>query len=263
MAEREELRRAGREVRSRLGLSDEQGAELAPGLTDLTDELVFGRVWARPGLELEDRMVATLSALTCKQYLPQLNRFIGAALHIGMSPRLVQEVMLHCGMYAGMPSVVSSLRVVSEVLDRLGLRHPGEVPLPAAEVEAVDLEQLNARGLETMDLLHDERARDGYAAPDAAAADLYTTAIQYLYGEIWNRPGITTRQRMICSVASFTALQTEVQQRKFFRSALNVGLTATEIFEVIVQTAPYSGFPPALNALGVAESVLGPGDRRP
>ncbi|MDH3680148.1 MAG: carboxymuconolactone decarboxylase family protein [Acidimicrobiia bacterium] len=259
MPERDELRRAGREVRSRLGLGDEQGAELAPGLTDLTDELVFGSVWSRPGLELEDRMVATLSALTCKQYVPQLHRFIGAALHIGMSPRLVQEVLLHCGMYAGMPSAASSLRVVSEVLDQLDIPHPVDVLSPAAEVDEVDLERLYARGLETMNVLHDERARDGYAAPDSAAADLYDTAIHYLYGEIWNRSGITTRQRMICSVASFTALQMEGQQRKFFRSALNVGLAPTEVIEVIAQTAPYSGFPPALNALTVAESVLGAG----
>lgn len=251
MPERDELRRSGREVRSLLAMGDERSAELAPGLTDLSDELVFGSVWARPGLELGDRMVATLSALTCKQHLPQLRRFVGAALHIGLSPRLVQEVVLHCGMYAGMPSAESSLQVVSEALDQL------DVPHPSAEIEELDLERLYARGLETMDALHDERARDGYAAPDAAAAGLYATAIHYLYGEIWNRPDITTRQRMICSVASFTALQMESQQRKFFRSALNVGLTRGEVFEVIAQTAPYSGFPPALNALTVAGSVLG------
>ena len=108
-----------------------------------------------------------------------------------------------------------------------------------------------------MRTLHAERSEGGYAAPDSAASGLYATAIDYLYGEVWNRPGITIRQRMICSIAAFTATQLESQQRKFFRSALNVGLTRTEILEVIAQTGPYSGFPQAFNALALAEDVLG------
>ena len=56
--------------------------------------------------------------------------------------------------------------------------------------------------------------------------------------------------------AAFTATQLESQQRKFFRSAQNVGLSRTEILEVIAQTGPYSGFPQAFNALAVAEEVL-------
>jgi len=250
MTQRDELRERGRDLRSALGMGKWRGSELIPGLADLADEVVFGTVWSRPGLGLEDRMLATLSALSCKQYLPQLRGFVGAALHIGHPPRAIQEVMLHCGMYAGIPSAVNSLGVVAKVLEARELAPPDE------DIEAVRLEELYERGLQTMDTLHADRARDGYAAPDAAAADLYDTAIGFLYGEIWNRPGLSTRQRMVCSVAAFTALQMETQQRKFFRSALNVGFSVAEVREVITQTAPYSGFPPALNALQIADEVL-------
>lgn len=253
MSERDELRATGRAMRSTLGLGDWRGAELIPGLADLADELVFGSVWSRPGLEPADRMLATLSALSCKQYLPQLRGFVGAALDIGLTARSVQEVMLHCAMYAGIPSAVNSLGVVAAVLERRDIAPPDDT------IDAIDLDALAARGVETMDMLHAERSRDGYAAPDSGAAGLYGSAITFLYGEIWNRPGLSTRQRMICSVAAFTSLQMESQQRKFFRSALNVGLSADEVREVITQTAPYSGFPPALNALEVAASVLDTG----
>ena len=60
MTEREQLRRKGEEVRRKLGLPDDIGAELLPGMPHLVDEVIFGRVWGRPGLELEDRMLATL-----------------------------------------------------------------------------------------------------------------------------------------------------------------------------------------------------------
>lgn len=250
MTAREELRRKGAAIRQELGLRQTDPA-LLPGLGDLLDEVVYGRVWARPGLALEDRVIASLAALTSVQRLDQLAVMAGAALNIGLRPRLVQEAMLHCAMYAGMPSALASLAVVRGVLEERGL------PVPEEDLDEIDLDALETQGRATMQALHAERAEGGYANPDSAAASLYATAIDYLYGEIWNRPGIDRRQRMICSVASFTALRLEAQQRKFFRSALNVGLSREEVLEIIAQTGPYSGFPPALNALAVAEDVLG------
>jgi len=250
MTAREDLRRTGTEIRHRLGLGESIGPDLSPGLANLTDEMVFGRVWSRPGLALEERMLATLSALTSKQYLSQLAEFVGAGLHIGMDARLIQEVMLHCAMYAGIPTAMNSLDVVRTVLDEKGK------PQPETVLAETDLDELETMGRQTMRALHAERSEGGYAAPDSAASGLYGTAIDYLYGEVWNRPGITHRQRMICSIAAFTATQLESQQRKFFRSAQNVGLSRTEIFEVIAQTGPYSGFPQAFNALAIAEDVL-------
>lgn len=250
MTAREELRRRGAAIRRELGLAETDPA-LLPGFGNLLDEIVFGRVWARPGLALEDRVIASLAALTSVQRLDQLAVFAGAALNVGLAPRLIQEVMLHCAMYAGMPSALASLATVRAVFEDRGL------PVPEETLAEADLDALEAQGRETMQALHAERSQGGYANPDSAAASLYATAIDYLYGEIWNRPGIDRRQRMICSVASFTALRLESQQRKFFRSALNVGLSRDEVLEIIAQTGPYSGFPPALNALAVAEDVLG------
>ena len=251
MTEREELRQNGVEIRRKLGLPDNIGAELLPGMPHLVDEVIFGRVWARPGLELEDRMLATLSALTSKQYLPQVGFYVRGALNIGMAPRLIQEIMLHCAMYSGVPTALNSLNVVKEVFKERG------IPQPEEDLQEHDLDDLMKLGDETMRDLHRERAEGGYAAPDSAASTLYVNAIQYLYGEIWNRPGITRRQRMVCSVAAFTATQMPGQQRKFFQSAPNVGVTRDQVIEIIIQTGPYSGFPPALNALTVAEEVLG------
>ena len=60
----------------------------------------------------------------------------------------------------------------------------------------------------------------------------------------------------MCAVAAFTALNLTVQLEKFIQSALNMGLSKEEVIEVVIQTAPYSGFPKALNALAIAEKVL-------
>ena len=250
MTDRAALRELGASTRSQLGHESGASDALLPGYGALSDEVMFGRVWAREGLAHEERMLATLCALTCKQYLPQLEHYAGLALDMGMAPRKLQEVMLHCAMYAGLPSAENSLAALQNVFSARGLATPTD------EWPALELDALMTRGQETMRDLHRERADGGYAAPDSAASALYLTAIDYLYGEIWNRPGISRRERMVCSVAAFTALQMSSQQRKFFRSALNVGLSAREVLEIIIQTGPYSGFPPALNALVIAEEVL-------
>ena len=90
----------------------------------------------------------------------------------------------------------------------------------------------------------------------ALSPDFERLVMGTIGGEVWNRPDITRRQRMVCSVAAFTAIDAESQSRKFFRSALNVGLTKGEIVEIIMQTGPYSGFPRALNALVLTDEVL-------
>jgi 4-carboxymuconolactone decarboxylase len=48
----------------------------------------------------------------------------------------------------------------------------------------------------------------------------------------------------------------ESQLRKFSKSALNVGLKREEVIEAVIQTAPYGGFPRALNGLTILSEVL-------
>jgi 4-carboxymuconolactone decarboxylase len=61
---------------------------------------------------------------------------------------------------------------------------------------------------------------------------------------------------MLCALAAFTAMGLEGQLRKFAKSALNVGLGREEVIEAVIQTAPYGGFPRALNALTVLSEVF-------
>ena len=58
------------------------------------------------------------------------------------------------------------------------------------------------------------------------------------------------------AVAAFTALRLDAQAAKFAQSALNVGLSSTEIIETVIQTGPYSGLAPALNALAALSQAI-------
>jgi 4-carboxymuconolactone decarboxylase len=249
MATREELRQEGEATRSRLfGASAMQEPQ---GFGTLLTEAVQSAIWNRPGLAMPDRMVCTLAALAVWPRLRQLRRHIGAALDLGLSTEAVREVLVQAGLYAGFSAAEETLALMAEVLSERNVPFPPDPPAGAS------LEQLASRGRALMQDVHGERSTQGYAAPDNPVTyALYELAIQYGYGEIWFRPGLERRQRALVAVAAFTALRLPEQARRFGQAALNLGATRIEVIEAIVQTAPHSGFPPALNVLNTLSDVL-------
>jgi alkylhydroperoxidase/carboxymuconolactone decarboxylase family protein YurZ len=254
MTTREELQRDGAAMRARrFGAepSDAAGATV-PGIDDLVAEVTFGAVWSRPGLALPDRMIATLAALCAVQRLNHLHRYVGAALDLGLEVAAIVEILVQCGIYAGFTASEEAIGVAGMVFAERGVNLPAEEGATPAS-----LEELAGQGRALLEALHGSRGYEGYAAPDnRVTGALYPLAIQYGYGEIWFRPGLERRQRALVAVAAFTALRLPEQARRFGQAALNLGATRTEVIEAIVQTAPHSGFPPALNVLNALSDVL-------
>ncbi len=253
---RDELAQRGQQIRDQLRTGTRPNAKpsaahAVPGVGRLITEAAFGAVWSRPGLRLQDRMITTLSVLSVLQHLPQLRSHLNNAVNMGIPPRAIQEVFIQCAIYAGFPTMINALNLAQEIFDERGIEVP-EVHIPDHS-----LEELDAMGRALMHKLHGERSQQGYASPtNTTTAKLYPVAIQYGYGEIWHRPDLDHRSRMICAVASFTALNLTGQLEKFVQAALNMDLSRDEVIEVIIQTGPYSGFPKALNGLAIVEQVL-------
>ncbi len=246
---RDTTRQKGDEIRRQLGLA--AGKEAVPGLDDFMAEVVYAGIWDRPGLSKPDRAICTLAALSVLQRLPPLRSVTAAALDLGLSPRNILEVFVQVGLYAGFVTTETSAEAAAEIFAARGLDVPPEPP------RTDSFEQLDRLGLEVMAKLHGDRANQGYAAPgNAITGELYPSAIRYGYGELWSRPGLDHRQRMLCAIAAFTAMGLESQLRKFAKSALNIGLTRQEVVEAVIQTGPYGGFPRALNGLAILSEVL-------
>lgn len=88
------------------------------------------------------------------------------------------------------------------------------------------------------------------------APDLARLTVEF-YSDIYSRPGLTLPQRQVLNVAALTALGTAAPQlRLHIDGALNVGVTPTEVVEVIMHMTVYAGFPAALNGLGVARAAF-------
>ena len=100
---------------------------------------------------------------------------------------------------------------------------------------------------------------DGKAGEEVVSrlGDLGRYIVEFSFGEIYSREGLSLRDRQIATVAMLTALGgREPQLRLHLGAALNVGLSPQEIEEIIIHSVSYAGFPTAINAMRLLQEVL-------
>lgn len=77
-----------------------------------------------------------------------------------------------------------------------------------------------------------------------------------LFGDVWERPGLSKRDRSLITVAALVALYRGDQLRGHLQRALANGVTKEEIVEAITHLAFYSGWPTAMTAMNIAKEVF-------
>ena len=77
-----------------------------------------------------------------------------------------------------------------------------------------------------------------------------------LYGDIWERPQLSKRDRSLATVAALIAMNRPDQLRSHFARARDNGLTQEELIETITHMAFYAGWPSAVSAIAVAKEVF-------
>jgi 4-carboxymuconolactone decarboxylase len=105
--------------------------------------------------------------------------------------------------------------------------------------------------------VHDEKA----LAAVEGLGELGRAIVGFVYGEMYTREALSTRDREIAAVAALVATGRSSQIPQHLRASLKAGLTPDELREVILQTATIAGFPPAMNAMSTLRSVLAEAER--
>jgi 4-carboxymuconolactone decarboxylase len=77
-----------------------------------------------------------------------------------------------------------------------------------------------------------------------------------LFGDVWERPELSRRDRSLATVAALIALHRPEQLRFHLGRALENGLKKEELIEVITHLAVYSGWPNAMSAIMAAKEVF-------
>ena len=87
-----------------------------PKLIDLTEKVVYGDVWERPGLSKRDRSLITCAALVAMNRTEQLKGHVARAIDNGVTKDEIVEVITHMAFYSGWPTAMTAAGVAKEVL---------------------------------------------------------------------------------------------------------------------------------------------------
>ena len=107
------------------------------------------------------------------------------------------------------------------------------------------------RGRRRMIEVHGERS----LATVEGLGDLGRLIVEVAYGEVYDRPGLSLRDRQLVSVGVLAALGRSSQLPQHLRTSLKHGVTKEELAEVLIQVGVLAGFPVAMNAMSTLRTV--------
>jgi 4-carboxymuconolactone decarboxylase len=91
--------------------------DFAPKLVSLTDDVLFGDIWARPELSPRDRSLITVASLVTGGNTEQLTGHLRRARDNGLTEPELKEVIIHLAFYAGWPRAMSAVQVAKRVFE--------------------------------------------------------------------------------------------------------------------------------------------------
>jgi 4-carboxymuconolactone decarboxylase len=94
---------------------------IAPALADLTDKVLFGDVWTRPGLSPRDRSLITVASLIALYRTNELPFHLGKAIENGVSRDEIIETITHLAFYSGWPTANTALPIAQRIFDEKGI----------------------------------------------------------------------------------------------------------------------------------------------
>ena len=92
-------------------------ADFAPKLSELTQEVLFGDIWERPGLSKRDRSLITVSALVALNRTEQLRFHLPRAMENGVTKTNSSRLITHLAFYSGWPTAMSAILLAKELFE--------------------------------------------------------------------------------------------------------------------------------------------------
>ncbi|AYD02634.1 carboxymuconolactone decarboxylase family protein [Neorhizobium sp. NCHU2750] len=215
--------------------------DVAPGLGHFTDSTLFGEVWERTELKPRDRSLVTVSAIVSTGKTAQIGAHTRRALDNGVKPEEIGELITHLAFYSGWPNAMSAVTEVKKVFDERSI-----APLASSNADRIALEA-------TAEAARSATVNAAVAPTAQALADLTN---RVLFGELWQRPDLSARDRSLVTMAALIAIGQPEQLPFHANRAMDNGLTRQEAAEVLTHVAFYAGWPRSMSAVPVIKKVF-------
>lgn len=204
-------------------------------------DFVIHQVWSRPGLPRRERRWVTLTCVGAADAPQPIEDQVFAALNSGdITIDEMLEFVLHFAVYNGWPKASHLEGVIrrqwARVQSERGLDATIRPPDDASLGPADWAERLAGGTREFIDVNLIE-------APKPETPYIHAGILNFVFGHVWQRPGLSRRDRRFITVASVAVCDAAVPLASHVGSALESGdITKAEMDEVVLQLAAYSGF---------------------
>jgi 4-carboxymuconolactone decarboxylase len=94
---------------------------VVPRMIELSETVIYGDIWERPGLSKRDRSLIVVASLITTYRPEQLKGHLGRALDNGVTKDEIAEIITHLAFYSGWPGSMNAARVAREVYEERGL----------------------------------------------------------------------------------------------------------------------------------------------
>lgn len=212
-----------------------------PFQTALRD-FVFGQVWSRPGLSRRDRRLVTLTCVAAADAPEPIAEQVYAALNSGdLDLEAILELVLHFAVYCGWPKASHLEGEIGRQWARLhherGQDPPAWPTLTNDTLGSHDWEERLARGVQEFIEVNLT------PAPPTNSPYRHAGILNFVFGHVWQRPGLTRRERRIITVACVALDDSPTPLKTHVSSALHSGdLTKAEMDEIVLHFSVYYGF---------------------
>ncbi|MEH0580577.1 carboxymuconolactone decarboxylase family protein [Streptomyces sp. B21-108] len=205
-------------------------------------DFLYGEVWSRPGLSRRDRRWTTLTCVAAADAPGPIEDHVHAALASGdIELAAMLEFVLHFAVYCGWPKASHLEGAIARQWDRIH-RERGEQTPPWPQLANETLgsgawEDRLKRGVEEfIDV-------NLVPAPPANSPYRHAGILNFVFGHVWQRPGLTRRERRIITVACVALDDSPVPLRSHVTASLHSGdVTKEEMDEIVLQFSAYYGF---------------------
>ena len=222
-----------------------------PEMMDILQKFIFGEVFQAGELSIKQREMITCITLATMQTLPQLKAHAGAALHVGVTPVELREVIYLTAPFIGFPKMLNALSAVNEIFKERGIN------LPLEKEGTVTEENRHEKGMAIQEKLYPggiSSVMDGIPGGMGKNVEQYLT--DYFFGEIYTRGTLDLKTRELLGYCVLTTLEAESQLHSHYHGNINAGNSPELLAAAVVQCLPYIGFPAAIKALKIIKEEV-------
>ena len=222
-----------------------------PELIEAFDNFAFDEILRYGNLGTRTRVLLILASTIASQALQEYRVMLGAALHVGVTPVEIKEVVYQSVPYVGMARAFDFIHATNAFLQSKGISLPLEGQSTAtAQTRYEDGLDVQKRIFgEAIDKMYRDSPKDQLHIQHYLSANCF--------GDYYTRNGLDLKTRELLTFAMLVSLGgAEHQVKGHVQGNLNMGNDKRTLLCVVTQLLPYIGYPRTLNAIRCINEII-------